>query len=68
MCWQADKKGIPPLSAMITAANTQDMEAATEILNCIVTKKDPVQRKRNNNKRIYVCLDKGYKQLSTDRT
>jgi hypothetical protein len=34
-----DKKGIPPLSVMITAANTRDMKAAKDTLDSIVVKK-----------------------------
>ena len=41
-----DKKGIP-LSVVITAANTHDMKAATEILDSITVMKRP---KENKNK------------------
>ena len=37
----ADKKGIP-LSVVITAANTHDMKATAETLDCIVIKKRPL--------------------------
>ena len=41
-----DKKGIP-LSVIISAANTHDMKAATEILDSITVMKRP---KENKNK------------------
>lgn len=50
-----DKKGIP-LSVVITAANTHDMKAATEILDSIIVMKRPSSRKTKQN----LCLDKGY--------
>lgn len=50
-----DKKGIP-LSVFITAANTHDMKAATEILDSIIVVKRPSPRKMKQN----LCLDKGY--------
>jgi hypothetical protein len=34
-----DKKGIPPLSVMITAANTHDMKAAKDTLDSMVVKR-----------------------------
>jgi hypothetical protein len=46
----ADKKGIPPLSVMSTAANTHDMKAATETLDCIVTKRPRPKKVRTLNK------------------
>ena len=54
----AEKKGVP-LSVVITAANTHDMKAATETLDCIVTKRPlppPKKKKQQQN----LCLDKGY--------
>jgi hypothetical protein len=41
----ADKKGVP-LSIVITAANTHDMKATTETLDCIVTKRPPPPKKK----------------------
>jgi IS5 family transposase len=55
----ADKKGIP-LSVMITAANTHDMKAATETLDCIVTKRPHPKKKKQQQQQQNLCLDKGY--------
>ena len=65
----ADKKGIP-LSVVITAANTHDMKATAETLDCIVAKRPlpPPKKKKKKQQQQNLCLDKGYKQLSTDRT
>jgi hypothetical protein len=52
MCWQADKKGIPPLSVMITAANTYDMKVATETLDCIVTKRPRPKKKKQQQENL----------------
>jgi putative transposase len=52
----ADKKGVP-LSVVITAANTHDMKAATETLDCIVTRRPPPKEKKQQQN---LCLDKGY--------
>jgi putative transposase len=50
-----DQKGVP-LSAVITAANTHDMKAATETLDSIVVKRPRPRKYRRQN----LCLDKGY--------
>jgi putative transposase len=50
----ADKKGVP-LSVVITAANTHDMKAATQTLDCIAIKRPSTKKKMQN-----LCLDKGY--------
>jgi hypothetical protein len=65
----ADKKGVP-LSVVITAANTHDMKATAETLDCIVIKRPlpPPKKKKKKHRQQNLCLDKGYKQLSTDRT
>ena len=55
----ADKKGIP-LSVVITAANTHDMKAATETLDCIVTKRPHPKKKKQQQQQQNLCLDKGY--------
>jgi hypothetical protein len=64
----ADKKGIPPLSVVITAANTHDMKATAETLDCIVIKRPLPPPKIKKHRQQNLCLDKGYKQLSRDRT
>jgi putative transposase len=53
----ADKKGVP-LSIVITAANTHDMKATAETLDCIVTKRPPPPKKKKQQQNL--CLDKGY--------
>ena len=53
----ADKKGIP-LSVVITSANTHDMKAAAETLDCIVTKRPPAKKDKKQQQNL--CLDKGY--------
>jgi putative transposase len=61
----ADKKGIPPLSVVITAANTHDMKATAETLDCIVIKRPlppPKKKKQQQN----LCLDKGYNYPQTE--
>jgi putative transposase len=58
----ADKKGIP-LSVVITAANTHDMKAATETLDCIVTKRSHSKKKKQQQN---LCLDKGYNYLEIE--
>jgi putative transposase len=63
----ADKKGVP-LSIVITSANTHDMKATAETLDCIVTKRPLPLPKKNKHRQQNLCLDKGYKQLSRDRT
>ena len=55
----ADKKGVP-LSIVITAANTHDMKATTETLDCIVTKRRPPPTKKKKQQQQNLCLDKGY--------
>ena len=57
----ADKKGVP-LSIVITAANTHDMKATTETLDCIVTKRrpPPLKKKKQQQQQQNLCLDKGY--------
>ena len=57
----ADKKGVP-LSIVITAANTHDMKATAETLDCcIVTKRRPPPTKKKKKKQQQnLCLDKGY--------
>jgi SOS response regulatory protein OraA/RecX len=57
----ADKKGVP-LSVVITAANTHDMKAATDTLDCIVTKRPPLNKKKQQQQQQQqnLCLDKGY--------
>ena len=50
----ADKKGIP-LFVVITAANTHDMKAAIQTLDCIAIKRPSPKKKMQN-----LCLDKGY--------
>ena len=57
----ADKKGVP-LSIVITAANTHDMKATTETLDCIVTKRrpPPTKKKKQQQQQQNLCLDKGY--------
>ena len=58
----ADKKGVP-LSIVITAANTHDMKATTETLDCIVTKRRPPptkKKKQQQQQQQNLCLDKGY--------
>lgn len=52
----ADQKGVPLLSAVITAANIHDMKAATETLDSIVIKRPRLQKYRLQ----HLCLDKGY--------
>ena len=54
----ADKKGVP-LSIVITAANTHDMKATAETLDCIVTKRPPPPKKKKQQQQ-NLCLDKGY--------
>ena len=57
MCW-ADKKGVP-LSIVITSANTHDMKATAETLDCcIVTKRPlpPPKKKKQHDNRIYVLI------------
>ena len=54
-----NKKGVP-LSVVITAANTHDMKAATETLDCIVTKRSPPKKKKRQQRQQNLCLDKGY--------
>jgi hypothetical protein len=61
----ADKKGVP-LSIVITAANTHDMKATAETLDCIVTKRPPPPKKKKQQQQ-NLCLDKRI-QLSRDRT
>ena len=66
----ADKKGVP-LSIVITSANTHDMKATAETLDRIVTKRPlppPKKKKQQQQQQQNLCLDKGYKQLSRDRT
>jgi transposase len=65
----ADKKGVP-LSIVITSANTHDMKATAETLDCIVAKRPlpPPKKKKQQQQQENLCLDKGYKQLSRDRT
>ena len=55
----ADKKGVP-LSIVITAANTHDMKATAETLDCIVTKRPPSTPKKKKQQQQNLCLDKGY--------
>ena len=55
----ADKKGVP-LSIVITAANTHDMKATTETLDCIITKRRPPPTKKKKQQQQNLCLDKGY--------
>ena len=55
----ADKKGIP-LSVVITAANTHDMKATAETLDCIVTKRPHPKKKKQKQQQQNLCLDKGY--------
>lgn len=59
----ADKKGVP-LSIVITAANTHDMKATAETLDCIVTKR-PIPKKKNQQYNL--CLDKGYNYPEIER-
>ena len=54
----ADKKGVP-LSIVITSANTHDMTAAADTLDCIVTTRPP-SAKKNTQQQQNLCLDKGY--------
>ena len=57
----ADKKGVPLSIVIITAANTHDMKATTETLDCcIVTKRRPPPTKKKKQQQQNLCLDKGY--------
>jgi len=58
----ADKKGVP-LSIVIISANTHDMKATAETLDCIVTKRPlppPKKKKQQQQQQQNLCLDKGY--------
>jgi transposase len=55
----ADKKGVP-LSIVITSANTHDMKATAETLDCIVTKRPLPPPKKKKHRQQNLCLDKGY--------
>ena len=55
----ADKKGVPLSIVIITAANTHDMKATTETLDCIVTKRPPPTKTKKQQQQ-NLCLDKGY--------
>ena len=55
----ADKKGVP-LSIVITSANTHDMKATAETLDCIVTKRPLPPPKKKKQQQQNLCLDKEY--------
>jgi putative transposase len=54
----ADKKGVP-LSIVITAANTHDMKATAETLDCIVIKRPLPPPKKKKHRQQNLCLE-GY--------
>ena len=58
----AYKKDVPLSIVVITAANTHDMKATTETLDCIVTKRrpPPTKKKKQQQQQQNLCLDKGY--------
>jgi putative transposase len=56
----ADKKGVPLSIVIITAANTHDMKATTETLDCCIVTKRPLPTKKKKQQQQNLCLDKGY--------
>ena len=60
-----DKKGIP-LSAVISPANTHDIDLVIDVIDNAAIKREQIER-RTRIRRQHLCLDKGYNSTQEEQ-